>query len=417
MDNIAKNITGANTVFPRVLCPTIERDLALYPVVAVMGARQVGKSTLCRQLADDLGMSYCTLDDRDVLKHAREDPEGMLDSLGDTGAFIDEVQRAPQLFLAIKAIVDRDGRPGRYLLSGSNQPTVRGGVGDSLLGRAAYRTLRPLTLSELRFDEEHTGWSFLMDEPEERALMELERRAERSGRLEWRAMVRVGGFPRVLAAQTAQQSRLLDDYVSVFASRDVREVIGIESPERFEGFLRVIAARTAQELNLSSLSQELGLAVNTMRRWTDALERSYLIHRLQPYSRNASQRVIKSPKIFMVDSALAMAAARETSPSGFHFETMVAADLSVWRDVGVGRAVYHWRLASQQEVDFVLEENGRLLPVEVKGADVVRHTDARHIRRFCSDHANAVRGLLVSADPEVRVVTTGVIAAPWWAVL
>ena len=417
MDNITENIARANTVFPRVLRPTLESDFALYPVVAVMGARQVGKSTLCRQLADDRGMSYCTLDDRDVLRHAREDPEDLLHNLGDTGAFVDEAQRAPELFLAIKAIVDRDGRPGRYLLSGSNQPTIRDGVGDSLLGRAAYRTLRPLTLSELRFDEEHTGWSFLMDEPEDRALEELKRRAERSGQLDWREMVRVGGFPRVLAAQAAQQSRLLDDYVSVFASRDVREVIGIESPERFEVFLRVIAARTAQELNLSSLSQELGLAVNTMRRWTDALERSYLIHRLQPYSRNASQRVIKSPKIFMVDSALAMAAARETSPSGFHFETMVASDLGVWRDVGVGRVVYHWRLASQQEVDFVLEENGRLLPVEVKGADVVRHTDARHLRRFCSDHANAVRGLLVSADPEVRVVSTGVIAAPWWAVL
>ena len=362
-------------------------------------------------------MAYCTLDDRDVLQRSRVDPEGLLSQLGDRGALIDEVQRAPELFLAIKAVVDRDRRPGRYLLTGSNQPTVRGGVGDSLLGRAAYRTLRPLTLSELRYDDVHAGWSFLFDDSDDFVLAELERRASLSGRLDWREMVRVGGFPRVLAATPSQRLRLLDDYVSVFASRDVREVIGIESTERFESFLRLIAARTACELNLSSMSQALGLAVNTVRRWTDALERSYLVHRIPPYSRNAGHRVVKSPKIFMVDSALAMAAAREGSPSGFHLETMVASDLGVWRDVQAGRAVYHWRLASQQEVDFVLEENSRLIAVEVKGADNVSHSDARHLRRFCSDHTNSVRGLVISADPEIRLVSNNVIAAPWWAVL
>lgn len=395
----------------------IAEDMGLYPVVAVMGARQVGKSTLCRQLAEQKGLAYRTLDDRDVLSQALEDPNGLLNELGDDGAFIDEVQRAPGLFLAIKAIVDRDRRLGRYLLSGSNQPKVSGAVGDSLLGRAAYRTLRPLTLSELRLDETHPGWSFLLDGTDSDMIGELEKRAEASGALEWRDIVKTGGFPRAVVAPSDQRMRLLNDYTEVFARRDIREVIGIDSSDRFESFLRLVSARTGQELNHSGLSNELGISVNTVRRWLDALMRSYLIELVPPYSRNAGHRVIKASKLFIVDSALALAAARETDPSGFHLENLVATDLCVWKDLGPGRGLHHWRLGSGQEVDFVIEENTRLLPVEVKSAPSVSLGDARHLRKFRADHTNATRGLLLSGDPEIRVLATGIIAAPWWAVL
>jgi predicted AAA+ superfamily ATPase len=391
--------------------------MALYQVVAVMGARQVGKSTLCRQLGEEKGLAYRTLDDHDVLAQALEDPEGLLDDLGDDGAFIDEVQRAPSLFLAIKAVVDRDQRPGRYLLSGSNQPKVSGAVGDSLLGRAAYRTLRPLTLSELRLDEVHAGWSFLFGKEDAAVIGELKQRAEASGALEWREVVQTGGFPRAVAAPPNQRMRVLNDYTEGFARRDVREVLGIDSTERFESFVRLAAARTGQELNYSGFSKDLGIAVSTVRRWVDALSRSYLIELVPPYSRNAGQRVIKAPKLFIVDSALALAAARESDPSGFHLETLVAADLGVWKELGPGRGLHHWRLGTGQEVDFVLEENGQLLPVEVKSAPTVNPAAARHLRKFRDDHGNAPRGLLLSSDPEIRTLGERIVAAPWWAVL
>lgn len=405
-----------HAIYPRSLKAALLTDLDIYPVVAVMGARQVGKSTLCRQIADERGMSYRTLDDRVILQEARADPEGFLERAGGGACFIDEVQRAPELFLAIKGVVDREQRPGRYLLSGSNQPTVRAGVGDSLLGRAAYRTLRPLTLSELRLSETHPGWSFLFGS-EDDVINELHARAERSGPLDWREVTLSGGFPRTLAALPEHRLRVLSNYVNVFASRDIREVVGIDSAERFEGFLRLIAARTGQELNHSSLSQELGLPVTTVRRWVDALERSYLIERVPPYSRNASQRVIKSPKVFMSDSALAIAAAREPEPTGFHLETMIANDLFVWRDLEPGRGVHHWRLASQQEVDFVIEERGKVVPIEVKGSARMDSGHARHLRKFCSEHQHAPRGMLLSADANIRVMSGGIIAAPWWAVV
>lgn len=410
-------MSDANAVYPRALTQPLRQDLRLYPVVAVMGARQVGKSTLCRQIAEEQGLPWRTLDDRDVRQQALEDPEGLLADMGNEGAFLDEVQRAPDLLLAIKAVVDRDQRPGRYILSGSNQPNVKGGVAESLLGRAGYRTLRPLALSELRLSEDHPGWSFLFGADETSLVKELESRAESSGTLDWRDIAFTGGFPRAVRAAPEQRRRLLNDYIEIFSSRDIREVIGIESTERFESFLRLTATLTGQALNYSGMAADLGTPVATIRRWTDALVRSYLIELIPPYSRNAGQRVIKAPKLTMVDSALALAAARETVPTGFHLETLVAADLLIWRDEAPGRALHHWRLGSGQEVDFVLEERSVLLPVEIKAATSIGTSDARHLRTFRERHQNAARGILLSSDASIRVLSPGIIAAPWWAVV
>lgn len=402
--------------YPRSLRRTLLRDLETYPVVALMGARQVGKSTLGRDLAAERGMAYRTLDDRDVLRQAREDPEGLLAGLDGAG-FIDEAQRAPELFLALKAVVDRVQRAGQYLLSGSNQPVMSGAVGDSLLGRAAYRTLRPLTLSELRLDETHAGWDFLFDQNTADVIGELERRAAASGKLDWRTSVETGGFPRAVGAPPDMRRRLLDDYVEVFANRDIRELLAIESANRFEQFMRVVATRTGQVLNANGLSGDLGIPVTTVRRWLDALQRSFLVELIPAFSRNAGHRVTKAPKLFMTDVALALAAAREPEPGGFHLETLVASDLAVWRDGSPNRAVHHWRTQSGQEVDFIAERGRRLLPVELKASSAVGASDARHLKVFLGAHNAAVRGVLLSADPVIRELTPRIIAAPWWAVL
>lgn len=410
-------MTEANVRFPRSLKRTIETDLALYPVVAVMGARQVGKSTLCQEVAQKYSLSHRTLDERDVREQALADPEGFLASLGEGGAFIDEAQRAPDLLLAIKAVVDKDRRNGLYLLSGSNQPRMSKAVGDSLLGRAAYRTLRPLTLSELRFDEQHPGWSFLFIDSDDVVLKELNERRDASGQLDWQDVVQTGGFPRAVNAPKDHRLRLLDDYVEVFSNRDVRELLEVETPARLEAFVRLTAARTGQELNASKMSSELGVSLTTTRRWLEALQRSYLVELVPPYSRNAGARVIKAPKVYTVDAALALAAARETTPTGFHLETLVATDILVWKDGSPTRDLFHWRLSSGQEVDFVLEENAKLVPVEVKATKSIDRSDSRHIRTFRERYPGSPRGLLLSCDPEIRVIEEGIVACPWWAVI
>ncbi|KXK01439.1 MAG: hypothetical protein UZ17_ACD001001662 [Acidobacteria bacterium OLB17] len=402
------------TKYPRALETIVCRDLSIYPVVAVMGARQIGKSTLCQEIADSQGYKGCTLDDPDVLRKAIEMPEMLLDELG-SKAYIDEAQRAPGLFRAIKAIVDREQQPGSYLLSGSNQPSMLGNVGDSLQGRAAYRTLRPLLLSELRFDEAHPGWSFLFGDHEATILAELEARAASSSELDWREVASTGGFPRALSVPNEYRPQILNDYISTFANRDIREILGVEYPERFEAFFRLVCAWTGQVFNASAYSRDLGISVNTIRRWIDALKRSFLVEIVQPYSRNASQRVIKAPKVFVIDSALALAGARENEPSGFHLESLVCNDLLQWRDESPSRAVYHWRLQGGQEVDFIIQDGQEIIPIEVKAANSIGKREVQHLETFLDRYKNAKRGIVLSCDPNIRSMANNIIAAPWWA--
>jgi predicted AAA+ superfamily ATPase len=406
----------ATTIYPRVSEAIIRRDLDFYPVVAVMGARQVGKSTLCKAIAEELGFTICTLDESDYLRKAVETPELLLDELGPR-AFIDEAQRAPNLFLAIKAVVDREQNAGSYLLSGSNQPQMFGGIGDSLQGRAAYRTLRPLILSEMRFSETQPGWSFLFKCNKEEILSELEERAAASGELDWREVVSSGGFPRALSVPNENRMQILDDYIATFASKDIRELLGVESPKRFEDFFRLVCSWTGRVFNASAYATDLGISVNTARRWIDAIKRSFLVEFIQPFSQNPSQRVIKSPKAYVVDSALALAGSREIEPSGFHLETIVCNDLLQWSKERPGRAIYYWRTISDQEVDFIVQEGQKIMPVELKTKNGIHSRDAKHIRAFRGKYKNSSDGILLSSDPKIRLLDDGIIAAPWWAVL
>lgn len=406
--------------YQRLLERQLGRDLEHYPVVAVMGARQVGKTTLARKVGREQGLAYVTLDDRDSRERAMNDPEGLLESVAATGAVIDEIQRAPGLLLAMKRVIDLapHGRGlGRFLVTGSNQPRVQAGVADSLQGRVAYRTLRPLTVSELRYDDAEPVWTSLFTHGLTDLIAKLTETETLNRGLAWQEVVVTGGMPRALAAPAGERARILDDYTRTFASRDIREVLEVESSERFEAFFRLVAARTGTVLNESRMSRELGVAVRTVRRWLDALDRSYMTVRVRPYSRNAATRIVQSPKLFLVDSALAMAAARETVATGFHMETLVSNALHAWQDLGAGRAVYHWRLASGPEADFVLEQAQAVVPVEVKAGGRADRGDARHLEIFLGTHPEAVCGLLLTSDPHVRVIADRVVAAPWWAVL
>lgn len=408
---------SSSRLYTRQLAERIRHDLGVYPAVAIMGARQVGKTTLARLIGQELGMAYCSLDEQGIREQALEDPTGLIESVADTGAVFDEVQRAPDLLLSLKTVVDREQRNGRFILTGSNQPRVGQHVADSLVGRVAYRTLRPLTLGEQREDARSGRWNSFFDLTGDDlvgALIEAERL---SGQLDWRSVTATGGMPRALSAPTEDRLQVLDDYLQTFARRDIRDILAVESVERLEQFLRLVAARTGAELNYASIAGDLGQSPRTIHRWIEVLERSYLVTLIQPYSRNASSRVIKRPKLFMVDPALAVAGSGDPTPSGFHFETLVANDLLVWRDDGPGRGLFYWRLASGQEVDFVLSRGSRLVPVEVKCSADIGRNDARHLRSFLAEHQESDLGVLLSSNPDIHWIADNVIAAPWWAVL
>jgi predicted AAA+ superfamily ATPase len=417
MLNITSDLKMARSLFHRQMLPRIREDLTLYPAVAVMGARQVGKTTLSRILAGELGLAYRSLDERAIRQQALEDPEGLIESVAGTGAVFDEVQRAPDLLLALKAVVDREQQTGRYLLTGSNQPRVSRNIADSLVGRVAYRTLRPLTLSEQRDDDSERRWTWFFTLGPEELEEKLYESVTLSDALDWQVVTAAGGMPRALAAPKPNRLQVLEDYLQTFARRDIRDVLEVESVERLEQFLRLAAARTGTELNFSNLASDLGQSVKTVRRWVDALERSYLVTLVPPYSRNSSARAIKRPKLFMLDSALAQAGSGDGVPTGLHFETLVANDLLVWRDEAAGRGLFHWRVASGPEADFVLVQGEKVVPVEVKCADAVGRDDARHLSFFLERHREADMAVLLSSDPEIRWIRERVLATPWWAVL
>lgn len=407
----------ASQPFPRKILSRVRRDLELYPGVAVMGARQVGKSTLTRMLAGERDMVYLTLDDRDTRRQAEQDPEGLLDTLGDAGVVIDEVQRAPELLLAVKAVVDRDNRNGRFIFTGSNQPRVSRELAESLLGRVTYRTMRPLTVGEQRYDVESDLWSDVFDLLDGDLEERLQQASLLSGEPPWTDTVITGGMPRAVAAKPQERLGLLEEYLRTFAARDVQEVLEVERPERFSDFLRLTAARTGQTFNASSYSRDLGVAPNTVGRWMDALRRSFLVSIVEPYSRNAGQRIIKAPKTFMSDSGLAIAGAGESVPTGFHLETLIANDLLVWLEQGPGRQLFHWRLQDGKEVDFIVRRGTKLIAVEVKSANSVSWADARHLRTFLDHYPEAEKGLVLSCDPDIKFLSDRILAAPWWSVL
>lgn len=410
-------MSNSSRDYPRQLLARVRHDLTLYPAVAIMGARQVGKTNLAKKVAAKLGLAYRSLDERDIRDQAVEDPEGLIETVAGTGAVFDEVQRVPDLLLAIKAVVDKEQRAGRFLLTGSNQPRVSRHIADSLLGRVAYRTLRPLTLSEQRYDDSPSRWSWFFDLGPKELEGKLKGSAASSGQLDWRTVTAAGGMPKALAVPSEDRMQLLDDHLQTFARRDIREVLAVDSVERVEQFVRLVASRTGNELNMANLGNDLGQSVTTVRRWVDALERSYLITRIPHFSRNASARVIKAPKVYMVDPALAQAGSGEPQPTGLHFETLIANDLLVWRDEAAGRGLFHWRIPSGPEVDFVLVQGQRVVPVEVKSADSIGREDGRHLSRFLNDYPEGVMGVLLSSDPTMRWVRDRVLAAPWWSVL
>lgn len=417
MSNIPFRAENSREPYPRHLLAAVRRDLDRYPAVALMGARQVGKTTLVRDLGRERGLAYCTLDDRETRTRALEDPEGLLAEVAGTGAVFDEVQRAPDLLLAVKEVVDREQRLGQFILTGSNQPRVASGVADSLQGRVAYRTLRPLTLREQRYEETPARWSWFFDLKEAELSDRLNEAQALSGPLEWAAITATGGMPRALAAPREAQSDILAQYLQTFAQRDAREVLGSELPDQFEQFVRLAAARTGQELNASNLARDLGVAPNTVQRWVGALKQCYLATTVPAYSRNATVRIIKAPKLFLVDSGLAFVGSGESAPTGWHFEALILNDLHTWQDEEPGRHLSHWRKQSGPEVDFILHQGNRTVAVEVKTAEHVDRHDVRHLALFLREHEETVGGVLLSADPEIRMIGERIVAAPWWAVL
>lgn len=401
---------------PRLVSTSLMERLRVMPAVVVTGARQTGKSTLVEQLLPGARRLH-TLDDLDTLAAARHDPHVLLG--GRTPITIDEIQRAPELLAAVKRAIDIDRTPGRFLLTGSANLLLMQRVSESLAGRASYLTLWPMTRAEQQGHGSAGAWSELLAAKDDDWLEVLASR--KCSPEDWRSLAIRGGFPTPALAlkKPPQRDIWFDGYERTYLERDLQQLSAITALPDFRRLLRATALRTGQMLNQSELARDTALAQPTVHRWLNLLEASSLVVRLPACAVNRTKRLIKSPKLYWADTGLALHLAGGGTPSGAHLENLVLADLLAWRDARLERAeLMYWRTATGEEVDFVVEESERFLPVEVKASARPRLSDTAHLRTFRAEYGHRARAaLFLHGGTMLEWIAPGVLAAPWWRVL
>jgi hypothetical protein len=371
-------------MFPRHMTGLLLDALADTPVVLLHGARQTGKSTLAQWLAEKKHKArYVTLDDAGVLSAARSDPSGFIHGL-ESPVVIDEVQRAPELFPAIKVSVDRNRKPGRFLLTGSANVLLLPRLAESLAGRMEILKLWPLSQGEIEGAKEgFVDGLFAHALPPPVAGQAA--RAQIFHRL-----VR-GGYPVVQDRLSEDRRRAwFGSYLTTILQRDVRDLANIEGLTALPRLLSLLAARATSLLNLSELSRSFAVPLTTLKRYMALLETIFLIQTLPPWSRNLSKRLVKTPRLVFGDTALmshllGLNEQRLAEPANWigplleNFVVMELQKQAAWSHVRPG--LFHFRTQTGQEVDIVLEDaSGRIVGVEVKAASTVYTQDFKGLR-------------------------------------
>ena len=403
------------TLFPRLIERRLVEALEDSPVVLIHGPRQCGKTTLARMLAagpDRLGYSYVSLDDAVARDSARYDPAGFVGELPDR-VILDEVQRAPELFEAIKLDVDRRRVPGRFLLTGSTNVLLLPKLSESLAGRLEIVRLHPLAQRETAgASNEPVGGA------PRREFLDLlfgggfdVRRAERLGPgLPER--IAAGGFaPAVLRPTHRRRANWHRSYVEALIARDVRDVANVRSLDVLPRLLSAVAGQTARLFNLTDLAAPFQLSRPTIGDYAALLERLFLFERLLPWHSNRLRRLVKSPKLHFVDTGLATTLLG-TSPAGLMadrsllgqlLETFVYQELrrqAGWHDTPFG--FFHFRDRDDYEVDIVIEQGpAAVAGVEVKAAATVRPSDFRGLRKLAATVGDRFAGGVVLYDGEL----------------
>jgi predicted AAA+ superfamily ATPase len=355
-------------MIPRTLSETLRRLAQSFPVVAITGPRQSGKTTLARAVFAD--KPYVSLEDPIERTFAMEDPHGFLARFKN-GAVFDEAQRWPDLFSYLQGMVDDQRAPGRFVVTGSQQFGLLAGVTQSLAGRVGLTRLLPLAFDEM---------------------------PAASRQLSIDSILLLGGYP-LLHSQPILASDWFASYVATYIERDVRQVLNIQDMGVFQRFLRLCAGRSGQLLNLSALAGEAGVSHSTARAWLSVLESSDLVFLLPPYHRNFGKRLVKTPKLYFLDAGLAcwLLAIRSPEVLALHpsrgalFETWVVSEFVKGRfNLGRPADLYFWRDNNGLEADLIFEVDTRLQPVEIKSGQTVTRDYVRAGQaagRFAGDEA------------------------------
>ncbi len=362
----------------RTIEPILKSMMGQYPVVTVTGPRQSGKTTLCRKVSPD--MAYVNLESPDTRQFAISDPREFLSRFPE-GAIIDEIQRVPDLVSYIQPMVDERQAPGQFILTGSQQLEVSNTINQSLAGRTALIRLLPLSVEELV----HHGVVMTNDQ-----------------------FLLRGFYPRIYD-QGLNPTQALGDYLETYVERDIRQLAAIRDLSLFEKFIRLCAGRVGQILNLHGLANDVGVSHTTARSWITILEAGYIVFLLQPWFRNVSKRLIKSPKLYFYDVGLAsylLGLENEQQVGrdplrGNLFENMVVIEVLKYRfHRGQRSNLNFYRDSGGNEVDLVLGMGNDVYPLEIKAGTTISPDYFKGLKAFARlfPEKRSTAGLIYGGD-------------------
>ncbi|RJR51408.1 MAG: ATP-binding protein [Desulfobacteraceae bacterium] len=385
---------------PRLISTQVAAALKALPVVVLTGPRQAGKTTLLKFDERFKSRRYVSLDDLNSLNRARSDPDALI--AGDDDMIIDEAQRAPEIFPAIKRSVDGNRRNGRFLLSGSANLLLMRSISESLAGRAVYMGMGTLTWSELERSAEDLPLliRILNEERPERVLSSLKQARRNPEESDWHA----GGFPPARLSDDYEAWRYwFTGYEQTYLERDLRDLSAVSDLGLFQRLVHLTALRTAQVLNMRELGRDSGTNSVTVARWLSLLETGFMVMRIPPWYSNSTKRLVKTPKIYVCDSGLACFLCGLFAPESLQHSALRGAIAETYAFQNINALVNafgpeirisHFRSHAGYECDFVLETHRGLVAVEVKAGTQVSPRDLKGVEALLSLERRCKAGLV-----------------------
>lgn len=346
-----------------------------YPAVTILGPRQSGKTTLAKMTFPELG--YCSLEEPDVRLNATEDPRGLLAGFPH-GVILDEIQRVPQVLSYLQGIIDREQKPGRFVLTGSHQPEVHQAISQSLAGRTAVLELLPFALSEIG----------QYNRPQ----------------LTTYELILQGFYPR-LHEYRLRPGRFYSSYLATYIERDIRALVNLKDLTRFNEFLRLLAGRVGQLINHTSLANDTGVSSTTVKNWISVLKASFILFELPPWFRNIRKRLVKSPKLYFTDVGLAawllgletaQQVQRDPLRGALYENLLVIETYKRMLNQGIQPQLHFYRDSHGNEVDLLISRGRQFAAVEIKSAQTFQPEFISGIEQFRSllSEEETVQGLL-----------------------
>jgi len=339
-------------MYKREMGPILENLATKYPAVVILGPRQSGKTTLAKLTFPK--HVYLTLEDRATRERAAVDPKGFFESYRNApGIILDEFQNLPELLSYIQIIIDEQYRPGYFILTGSQNFLMMSSVSQSLAGRVGILTLLPMSISEFKLNNL------------------LPAQADKS--------IFYGGYPRIYY-QNFDPVVWYSDYIETYVEKDIRQIMKLSDINLFRKFVSLCAGRIGQTLSLTSLSNDCGISLPTVKSWLSLLESSYIIFLLQPYYENLGKRVMKSPKLYFYDTGLACSLLSINSElqlsthylRGGLFESFIISDLfKQFYNKGHRPKIYFWQESHRSEIDCLVFKEDKIIPVEIKAGQTI----------------------------------------------